>query len=146
LVVAADDAGNRIAADVQRALVERLRDSADVGVARLPEVATGGSANSLSHIGETADLTGKQHAHVMRDIRKMLEALGKDVSGFGSIYQDAYGRDQQECRLDRDDFDPGFPCQTLIRIDEFCLLFAYQDAGKQFYCAAIRRKCLFLWW
>ena len=146
LVVAADDAGNRIGADVQRALVERLRDSADVGVARLPEVATGGSANSLSHIGETADLTGKQHAHVMRDIRKMLEALGKDVSGFGSIYQDAYGRDQQECRLDRDDFDPGFPCQTSIRIDEFCLPSACLKARQQKGHCQSWPKCLIPWW
>lgn len=61
---------------------------------------SGGNATMSSR--EIAELTGKQHAHVMRDIRKMLEALGKDVSSFGSIFKDAYGRDQQEYRLDRE--------------------------------------------
>lgn len=51
---------------------------------------------------EIAELTGKRHDHVMRDFRKMLEALGKDVLSFGAIYKDAYGRDQQEYRLDRE--------------------------------------------
>lgn len=51
---------------------------------------------------EIAELTGKRHDHVMRDIRKMLEALGKDAPSFGAIYKDAYGRDQQEYRLDRE--------------------------------------------
>lgn len=51
---------------------------------------------------DIAELTGKQHAHVMRDIRTMLETLEKDVSSFGSIFQDAYGRDQQEFRLPKD--------------------------------------------
>lgn len=51
---------------------------------------------------EIAELAGKRHDHVMRDFRKMLEALGKDVLSFGAIYKDAYGRDQQEYRLDRE--------------------------------------------
>ncbi len=51
---------------------------------------------------EIAELTGKKHMHVMRDIRNMLEALGKDVTSFGSIFQDTYGRDQNEYRLDRE--------------------------------------------
>lgn len=51
---------------------------------------------------EIAELTGKQHAHIMRDIRTMLETLEKDVSSFGSIFKDSYGRDQQEYRLDRE--------------------------------------------
>lgn len=45
---------------------------------------------------------GKRHPDVRRDIRNMLEALGKDVPSFGAIYQDAYGRDQTEYRLDRE--------------------------------------------
>lgn len=61
----------------------------------------GGTAVTMTS-REIAELTGKQHAHVMRDIRAMLEALEKDVSSFGSIFQDAYGRDQQEFRLPKD--------------------------------------------
>lgn len=48
---------------------------------------------------EIAELTGKQHAHVMRDTRNMLEALGKDVSNFGSIFKDASKRSQEEFNL-----------------------------------------------
>lgn len=51
---------------------------------------------------EIAELTLKQHAHVMRDIRTMLSALGKDKSSFGSIFLDTHGRPQPEFRLDRE--------------------------------------------
>jgi phage regulator Rha-like protein len=51
---------------------------------------------------EIAELTGKQHQHVKRDIRNMLEALKKDVSSFGRIYKDGSWRDQQEYHLDRE--------------------------------------------
>ncbi len=43
---------------------------------------------------EIAELTEKEHAHVMRDIRTMLEVLKKDASIFGAIYRDAYGRER----------------------------------------------------
>jgi phage antirepressor YoqD-like protein len=51
---------------------------------------------------EIAELTGKDHAHVMRDTRNMLEVLKKDASSFGGIYQDAYGRDKPCFNLDRE--------------------------------------------
>ena len=51
---------------------------------------------------EIAELTGKDHAHVMRDIRNMLEALKKDASSFGGIYKDAYGREKPCFNLDRE--------------------------------------------
>jgi phage antirepressor YoqD-like protein len=38
---------------------------------------------------EISELTGKNHAHVMRDIRNMLEELGEAESNFGSGYLDA---------------------------------------------------------
>ena len=43
---------------------------------------------------EIAELAGKNHADVLRDIRNMLEVLKKDASIFAGIYKDAYGRDK----------------------------------------------------
>lgn len=51
---------------------------------------------------EIAELTGKEHAHVMRDIRNMLEVLKKDASSFGGIYLDAYGREKPCLNLDHE--------------------------------------------
>lgn len=41
---------------------------------------------------EIAERTGKEHAHVCRDIRAMLEELGEPESRFGSGYLDAQGQ------------------------------------------------------
>lgn len=51
---------------------------------------------------EIAELTGKQHGHVKRDIEKMLSELQIDSSNLGCIYKDSVGREQIEYRLDRD--------------------------------------------
>ena len=48
---------------------------------------------------EIADLTEKSHGDVMRDIRGMLDSLGKDQSSFAGIYPDSYGRSQPLYRL-----------------------------------------------
>ena len=45
---------------------------------------------------EIAELTGKLHGHVTRDIRNMLEKLGFNQSKFGSVYRNAKG-EQREC-------------------------------------------------
>jgi phage regulator Rha-like protein len=41
---------------------------------------------------EIAELTGKQHFHVRRDIEEMLKQLGKDALNFEQMSQDSYGR------------------------------------------------------
>lgn len=51
---------------------------------------------------EIADLTGKRHSDVKRDIRNMLDVLHRDVSSFARIYKDSAGRDQEEYALDRE--------------------------------------------
>jgi phage antirepressor YoqD-like protein len=51
---------------------------------------------------EIAELTGKQHQHVGRDIKRMLGDLGFDVSTFGRIYLDSLNRQQTEYVLGQD--------------------------------------------
>ena len=41
---------------------------------------------------EIAERTGKEHRHVLRDVRVMLEGLGITEPKFGSSYRDATGR------------------------------------------------------
>lgn len=51
---------------------------------------------------EVADLTGKQHHHVVRDIKHNLAELKLDASKFGCIYLDASNRKQTEYLLPPD--------------------------------------------
>lgn len=61
-----------------------------------------GAAEATMSSREIAELTGKQHQHVKRDIEKMLEELQEDASKFGRIYFDGMNREQHEFRLDRE--------------------------------------------
>ncbi len=51
---------------------------------------------------EIAELTGKEHKHVLADIRGMLEELGIDGPEFRRIYFDSMNRQQTEFALDRE--------------------------------------------
>lgn len=54
---------------------------------------------------EIAELTGKRHPDVKRDIAAMLDALNGDVSSFARIYLDSQNREQTEYHLDREHTD-----------------------------------------
>lgn len=54
---------------------------------------------------EIAQLTGKNHFHVKRDIEKMLVDLKEDPSKLGCIYRDGQNRVQTEYLLDREHTD-----------------------------------------
>ncbi len=71
---------------------------------------------------EIAELTGKQHFHVKRDIEKLLADLAEDPSTFGCTYLDGQNRSQTEYRLDREHTD--------------CLLTGYSAAMRM---AVIKR-------
>lgn len=52
---------------------------------------------------EIAELTGKEHKHVLRDVRNLIEQGAIDRSNFGPIsYRDSYGREQEAYELDFD--------------------------------------------
>lgn len=54
---------------------------------------------------EIADLTGKRHPDVKRDIQAMAKELKVDASVFAHIYLDSMNREQVEYLLDRDHTD-----------------------------------------
>lgn len=54
---------------------------------------------------EIAELTGKRHPDVKRDIQVMIETLAEDVSAFAHIYRDSMNREQTEYLLDHDHTD-----------------------------------------
>ncbi|MBP5100375.1 phage antirepressor KilAC domain-containing protein [Pseudomonas protegens] len=54
---------------------------------------------------EIAELTGKRHPDVKRDIQAMAKDLKEDVSSFAHIYLDGLNRQQTEYLLDREHTD-----------------------------------------
>lgn len=54
---------------------------------------------------EIAELTGKRHDNVKRDINKMIFELKEDILKFEGIYTDSSNRQQVEYNLDRDHTD-----------------------------------------
>lgn len=79
-------------------------------------------ARTIMSSREIADLTGKQHQHVKRDIEKMIGDLKENASSFGRIYLDTMNRQQTEYLLDREHTD--------------CLLTGYSAAMRM---AVIKR-------
>lgn len=71
---------------------------------------------------EIAELTGKRHPDVKRDIQSMAKDLQEDVSSFARIYLDGMNRQQTEYLLDREHTD--------------CLLTGYSAAMRM---AVIKR-------
>ena len=71
---------------------------------------------------ELAELTGKRHPDVKRDIQSMASELREDVSIFARIYLDSMNREQTEYLLDREHTD--------------CLLTGYSAAMRM---AVIKR-------
>ena len=51
---------------------------------------------------EVAELTGKRHDNVVRDIEAMFSALKIEVADFLDNYTDAQGKARKQYRLDRD--------------------------------------------
>lgn len=63
---------------------------------------TGGAPATMS-TREIADLCGKEHKHVLRDARKMLEALQLDDKGYAHIWAHPQnGQQYEELQLPRD--------------------------------------------
>lgn len=59
------------------------------------------NAPTMSSV-EIAELTGKLHQHVRRDVETMCTALDVDASSFGHIYRDTRNREQEEYLLPKD--------------------------------------------
>lgn len=73
----------------------------DASVSYLPQVMT----RQVMSSREIAELTGKQHKNVKRDIASMLAGLKKDALSFERTYQDGQNRNQTEYLLDREHTD-----------------------------------------
>ena len=65
---------------------------------------------------EIAEVTGKEHKNIMRDIRNMLEALNLEISSFLSLSKDSMNRDQEIFNLPKREVElliMGFFCEKV---------------------------------
>lgn len=67
----------------------------------MPGIITTGKCLTMTS-REIAELTGKRHPDVKRDIEVMMTQIQEDVSKFAHTYQDAMNRSQTEYALDRE--------------------------------------------
>ena len=67
----------------------------------MPGITTTGNSLKMTS-REIADLTGKEHKNVKRDIESMLSDLNEDALSFERIYLDSMNRKQTEYVLDRE--------------------------------------------
>ena len=58
--------------------------------------------NLMMSSREIAELTGKRHPDVKRDILNMFEQLEQDVSSFANTYLDSQNRQQTEFKLNKE--------------------------------------------
>lgn len=97
---------------------------------------------------EIAELTGKRHPDVKRDIQSMLSELQEDVSSFAHIYLDSMRRGQTEYLLDREHTDcllTGYrrnPDRVLHRHPG---QLAQRDPGHRFGCIQLEADSLAAW-
>ena len=68
----------------------------------LANCSSSSSQDSLISSMDLANLTGKQHGHIMRDIRKMVNGLKGDISGYTyGFYEDNQGKQRPFYALDK---------------------------------------------
>lgn len=85
--------------DISKKVVECKGGNAETPKVESKEVITAQNFDGVTITSlEIAELTGKRHDHILRDIE---EQLGKiiDAPKFGDTYKDAYGRDKKCYRL-----------------------------------------------
>src|SRR5690606_31948667 len=98
---------------VERAVNRLPNHYAGEGVGRLTKTGARGKHVTNSVVGavvsismssrEVAELTGKQHGHVMRDIENMLMQLGEGVEGYIQLWvHPQNGQEYREYMLDRE--------------------------------------------
>lgn len=71
----------------------------------MSQIAALSSSDATMSSMEIAELTGKKHGHVKRDIEEVLNQAGINASKYGCIYKDAQNREQTCYNLPRRECD-----------------------------------------